>query len=205
MDKVDQFDKQVKKYEKLRDKFDKFYQFRKHLLQDVRGSVLEIAIGPGFNFDFYTDISKLTALDLSPKMLESAKTKWQNVSPIEGEFIVGALEGIQFPDNTFDSIVSTCSLCAYDDSVEVLNIVSKWCKPDGKIYLLEHGLSDNIVMRFFQHIFEPIHHRLLGCHCNRNIKEIINKSNLEILSLRKPRLYAPIDFLYEVIARPKNK
>lgn len=202
MKKSEEFDRQVVRYEKLRDVKDKFSSFRKHLLKDISGSVLEIAPGPGFNFKHYKNIDKLTAVDLSPKMIESAKKKWETDFNKEADFIVADLESMNFPENSFDSVISTCSLCAYNNPVEVLNKLSKWCKPSGKIYLLEHGLSDNMFMRFIQNLYNPIHHKIHTCHCNRDMREIVSESNLEVVSLKKPRPHAPIDFLYEIVAKP---
>jgi len=66
------------------------------------------------------------------------RTRLNNV-----QFIESDAEKIDFPKDTFDSIVSTLSLCSYRDHIRMLNNFNKWCKPDGGIYLLEHGLSSN--------------------------------------------------------------
>lgn len=202
MSTAEQFDRQVKSYEKLRENGKDFRREREALLQHVRGDVLEIAPGPGFNFPFYKNINSLTAVDLSPKMIESAKKKWEQMSDIQGEFIAADINEVQFAASRFDTVVSTCSLCAYDDPVAVLNKLARWCKLDGTIYLLEHGLSDYFLVRLAQQLYEPIHYSIHACHCNRDIRDIVERSDLDIVSIEKPRKCAPIDFLYSIVAQP---
>lgn len=196
------FDKQVSRFENLRAR-DKFASLRKDLLQNISGSILEIAPGPGFNFVHYQHIESLTAMDISPKMLDSAKTYWQSVGSVPADFVVGDIATAVFPDQSFDAIVSTCSLCAYEDPILVLNNLARWCKPTGQIYLLEHGLSDNPMVRTLQKSFDPIHYKIHTCHCNRDIASIVQPADLEIVSIDRPRQYAVIDFIYTIIARPK--
>jgi len=81
------FDRQVTRFEKLRDGKDDFCELRKSLLSDVQGDVLEIAPGPGFNFPFYQSITSLTAVDLSPKMIESAEAAWKKMTVTPATFI----------------------------------------------------------------------------------------------------------------------
>ena len=202
MTKPADFDRQVSRFEKLRDGNDDFYQLRKSLLVNVKGDVLEIAPGPGFNFPFYTNITSLTAIDLSPKMATSAKAGWERTSNRKGTFITADILDMDLPEKSFDSIVSTCSLCAYDDPVAVLNQLAKWCKPDGKIYLLEHGLSNFWLMRQVQQVYEPFRYKIHTCHCNRDIAEIVQQSVLKIISFEKPKQYAVIDFMYSIVATP---
>lgn len=195
------FDSQVARFEALRTK-DKFAKLRKKLLQNITGNILEIAPGPGFNFIHYKNIDKLTAVDISPKMLASAESYWESVGSVPAHFVVGDIATARFEVAQFDAIISTCSLCAYDDPITVLNNLACWCRPDGQIYLLEHGLSDNFVARTIQKVFDPIHYKIHACHCNRDIANLVESTNLEILSVERPRQYAIIDFMYVITARP---
>lgn len=203
MSKADAFDRQVETFETLRDKGDNFAPLRKSLLSGIRGNILEIAPGPGFNFPYYKHIESLTAVDLSPKMIESAEKEWIRVGESRGEFIVADIHDVHFNEGQFDAIVSTCSVCAFDNPVEILNNLATWCKADGFVYLLEHGLSDYTVMKTIQRLYEPIHYKIHACHCNRNIKEIVEQSDLKIVSFEKPRQYAVIDFMYSIVAKSK--
>lgn len=197
------FDRQVERFEKLRDGGDDFADLRQKLLEGILGDVLEIAPGPGFNFPLYKNISSLTAVDLSPKMIESAEQKWRQVSNVAGTFVVADINDAAFENGQFDAVVSTCSVCAFEDPVAVLNKVADWCKPEGRVYLLEHGLSDFALMRVAQRLYEPIHFKIHACHCNRDVRSIVEESDLEIISIAKPRRYAIIDFMSSIIAKPK--
>src|SRR5262245_1357180 len=48
---------------------------RKQLISLAREKILDVACGTGLNFDFFPSTSEITAIDLSPRMLEFARRK----------------------------------------------------------------------------------------------------------------------------------
>ena len=46
---------------------------RKEVLTSVKGTVLELGVGPGYNLSIYTGIDKLYALEPSSELIEMAK------------------------------------------------------------------------------------------------------------------------------------
>lgn len=154
--------------------------WRKQLLQDVSGNVLEIAVGAGANFPYY-DMGRmrLTAVDFSPMMLQRAR-RIAGEMDIKADFIESDIEDLDFPPQSFDCVVSTLSLCGYEDPVRVLRNMKKWSKPGGRIYLLEHGLGKNPALKTALRLANPIARRMSGCHWNRNIESLVLDSGLRI-------------------------
>lgn len=195
---IKKFDKQVGTYEKMRDN-DRFYKYRRPLFGEAYGEVLEVAVGTGLNFPHYGDIDSLTAVDFSPHMLESAEKEAGKYSfPVE--FINKDIETLKFQENSFDSIVSSLSFCSYDDPVAVLNQFDRWCRPGGKILMLEHGLSRYKVLQLLQRAVDPLTMKLIGCHQKRDMTGLVRSSELEIKRVERRVLGA----LYMVRAAPKN-
>src|SRR5690625_380459 len=145
---IDKFDKQAKKYN-IRRKNNHGYRYRQHIFQEAEGKVLEVSIGSGLNFPFYNKNIELTGIDFSPEMLKSAQNAAKNY-PFNTTFIQADVEYVEFRPNSFDTIVSSASLCAYQDPIHVLNNFQKWCKPEGKILMLELGICTNKVVGWFQ-------------------------------------------------------
>ena len=117
-------------------------KWRKNLLKDVKGTVLEVGIGTGKNLSFYPEGIQLTGVDFSPKMLEKAEEK---IKSLDLSFPVTLkemdIQQMDFPDDSFDYVVSTCVFCSVPDPVKGLKELKRVCKSDGKIIMLEHMRS----------------------------------------------------------------
>ncbi|MCH1624537.1 class I SAM-dependent methyltransferase [Ferdinandcohnia quinoae] len=177
------FDRQAKSYEKRRRKL-QLARERSRLLKDAKGSILELSVGAGNNFPFYPSGVHVTAVDFSPKMIEKAKEAAEEYG-IDCEFVVSDVEGIELPENHFDTIVSTLSLCAYEKPEKVLEKMKYWVKPGGRILLFEHGKSTNSVYAWLQNRFDALSVRFVGCHQNRDILKMVSNAGIEIKQLEK--------------------
>jgi ubiquinone/menaquinone biosynthesis C-methylase UbiE len=194
------FDRQAKTYDRLREKeFQK--RWREKLIHHAKGAVLELAVGAGGNFPYYDPgkVLTITAIDFSPKMLEKARTAAHQYHLLV-EFIENDIEQLEFEENQFDTIVSTLSFCGYQKPLHMFEKISKWCKPDGQILLLEHGVSSNYFFTMLQKILDPVFVRTTGCHQNRNILELISLSPIEIQKVENYWL----DVFHMVWAKPKK-
>ncbi|WP_229683227.1 class I SAM-dependent methyltransferase [Virgibacillus oceani] len=90
------------------------------------------------------------------------------------------MEGLNFKGNPFDTIVSSGTLCAYNDPVYVLNEMNKWCKWYGQILLMEHGLYSSAPLAWLQKKVDSLNVKMIGCHLDRDIFDIIRSSKIEI-------------------------
>lgn len=190
------FDRQANRYNKHREK-DKTFKYRQKIFRDIEGKVLEVGIGVGLNFPLYNKDVELTGVDFSPEMLKKAKDAAEGY-PFKATFLQEDVENIEFPDDTFDTIVSSGTLCGYQNPVKVLNNFQKWCKPDGRILLLEHGISSNKPLMWLQKSLDPLAVKIAGCHANRDISAIVKSSNLQLV--REERYLA--GNVYMVWAKP---
>lgn len=156
-------------------------KWRKKLLQHAYGDVLEVGIGTGANFNFYNrnTVSSVTGIDFSSEMLKIAK-KIAHQLHINSQFIQVDVDELELEHNSYDCIVSTLTLCSYPNPIATLNKFNNWCRKDGIILLMEHGLSTNPILSFSQNMVNPIFKKIAGCHCNRNIQALIEQSNLHL-------------------------
>lgn len=196
---IKKFDKQAEKYDKRR-KNDPLYRFRRRIFPEAEGNVLEVAIGSGLNFPFYRRDIELTGVDFSHEMLIKAEHAARNY-PFQTTFIQRDIETLEFNENRFDTIISSTSFCAYQEPVDVLNKFQKWCKPEGKILLLEHGISTKRFLAGMQKMIDPLALRAVGCHQNRNISAIVEQSDVK--TIREERYMA--GSLYLIWAEPVDK
>ncbi|MUK90635.1 methyltransferase domain-containing protein [Ornithinibacillus sp. L9] len=193
---IKKYDKQAKKYNKRRNN-DQVNKYRQRIFQEATGKVLEVAIGSGLNFPFYSRDIELTGLDFSHEMLKTAENAAKDY-PFKTTLMQKDVETVKFNENSFDTIISSGSLCAYQEPVNVLNNFQKWCKPEGKILLMEHGISTNKLLAGVQKSLDPLMLKVVGCHQNRNISDIVKKSDLKLI---KEERYL-VGYLYLIWAKP---
>lgn len=147
--------------------------------------MLEVAVGAGANFPFYPrDKVNVTAVDFSPEMLSRARRMASEMG-IRAHFLERDIETLELPERSYDCVVSTLSLCGYEDPVKALNKINRWAKPGGRVYLLEHGMSTNRFLGAIQHLINPAARRISGCHYNRDMIQIANASELNILKTER--------------------
>jgi ubiquinone/menaquinone biosynthesis C-methylase UbiE len=155
---------------------DDLSELRRALLTDVRGEVLEIGFGTGLNLPHYpSEVKKLTTVDPNPGMSALAKKRIA-ASPIPVETLLLDAERLPFPDRSFDSVVSTWTLCSIPNIDQALREIHRVLKPSGRFFFLEHGLSHEAKVRKWQHRFTPLSKRFAdGCHLNREIQLLIEE------------------------------
>lgn len=152
---------------------------RKKILSEAKGKVLEVGVGTGKNLEYYSPDCEVVGIDLSPGMLEKARVKAQRLQVNISLQEMDAQE-LQFPDHSFDTVVATCVFCSVPDPIKGLKEIKRVCKRGGKVLLLEHVRSENLLLGGIMDILDPITVRLMGPHINRRTVENIEKAGLRI-------------------------
>eukprot|EP00834_Sanchytrium_tribonematis_P002017 NODE_55_length_29507_cov_0.809712.p20 type:complete len:170 gc:universal NODE_55_length_29507_cov_0.809712:22291-21782(-) len=134
-------------------------------------------------------MESLTLTDGSMKMLEQSFPKleklksswkyWLNSVPIST--LKADSEDLPFENDSFDTVVSTLTLCSFDNPEKALLEMSRVVKKNGKILFLEHGKSCKDKPDFNASNWEFINNHLdrnadnqnWGCRFNRNVGEMI--------------------------------
>lgn len=164
-------------------------EWRERLVRDASGNVLEIACGAGANFPYYPEGVKVTAVDFSEAMLNHAAAAARKHG-VDATFRRGDVEMLEFPQNTFDTIVSTLSMCGYERPDKVLASLNRWAKPGGRILMLEHGLSKYGLAAAVQRTLDPLFRRVSGCHFDRDIPGLLAASPLRVIRMERHMLGA---------------
>jgi ubiquinone/menaquinone biosynthesis C-methylase UbiE len=149
-------------------------RYRRQLLADVTGETLEIGFGTGLNLPYYPrTLQKLTAIDANPGMNALAQKRLQ-ASAITVDYQVLNGETLPIADATFDSVVSTWTLCSIANVSQALQEIYRVLKPGGRFFFIEHGLSNDLKVQVWQHRLTPIQKVIAdGCHLDRDIHQLI--------------------------------
>ncbi|MFU0789279.1 class I SAM-dependent methyltransferase [Cerasibacillus sp. JNUCC 74] len=155
-------------------------EWRKELIQQADGSVLEVGVGTGTNLKYYSKEVQVTGIDFSPNMLKRAREK-ANRLPVDIQLLEMDIQNLEFPDNTFDTVISTCVFCSVPDPVQGLKEIRRVTKSNGKIIMLEHMRSENQIIGKFMDILNPIGLYFIGANINRRTIDNIHSSNMKIV------------------------
>lgn len=153
-----------------------FNQYRQEVLAEVEGEVLEIGFGTGLNLSFYPDeINQIITVDNNPGVHKLAQKRIEKSSITVDHRILSG-ENLPMADNTFDSVVSTWTLCSIEKVEQAVKEIHRVLKPGGKFFFIEHGLSNEPSIQTWQNRLNPIQNVIAdGCNLNRNIRSIVKQ------------------------------
>jgi len=163
-----------------------FTNAREELLATVSGDVLEIGFGTGLNLPHYPEtVDTLTTVDVNPGVHRLAEKRLsKSTLPVKFELISG--ECLPMPENSYDAVVSTWTLCSIPDVMSALKEVRRVLKPDGKFFFVEHGLNPDPSIAKWQHRLTPIQKVIGdGCHLDRDTLKLIEQAGLKIQHYRQ--------------------
>ncbi len=162
--------------ETMMDKSD-MNSWRNAIWNEAKGRVLEVGVGTGKNMEYYTEDIEVTAIDFSEKMLEKARTRSEKLSQ-KVDLRLMDVQSLQFPDEFFDTVITTCVFCSVPDPVKGLMEIRRVCKNDGRIIMLEHVRSNKKIIGKLMDILNPIVVRMVGANINRNTVENLKSAGL---------------------------
>lgn len=149
-------------------------KLRREILAGVTGEVLEIGFGTGLNLPYYPEqIHQIATVDPNPGSSAIAQKRIA-ASPITVTHHVLSSEKLPMSSCSFDSVVSTFTLCSIPDVEQALAEIHRVLKSGGRFFFIEHGLSPEPNVQVWQNRLTPIQKRVAGgCHFNRNIRQLI--------------------------------
>lgn len=184
-----------------------FGRYRQRALAPARGQTLEIGFGTGLNLPHYpASVTKLTVLD-AENMLRRRVAQRLAASPLPvTQMQLDAQGRLPFADASFDTVVTTLTLCSIANPTPALAEIRRVLKPDGQYLFFEHGRSDDPATAQKQDRFNPLQNIVgAGCHMNRAIDELIGQAGFQFVQLERflmpkaPRMLAE---MYQGIAQP---
>ncbi|GAP99515.1 class I SAM-dependent methyltransferase [Leptolyngbya sp. NIES-2104] len=157
-------------------------KLRREILAGVTGEVLEIGFGTGLNLPYYPEqIHQIATVDPNPGSSAIAQ-KRIGASPITVNHCTLSGEKLPMSSCSFDSVVSTFTLCSIPDVEQALAEIHRVLKPDGRFFFIEHGLSPEPNVQVWQNRLTPIQKRVAGgCHFNRNIRQLIENQFEQVM------------------------
>lgn len=120
----------------------------------VGAHVLEVGCGPGHLAIRLAERGlDVTALDVDPAMIRRARTNAERVGTTAPAFVVGDVGALDFPDASFDLVVSTLSMHHWSDPALALSEVARVLRPAGTALVWDLGPG---IVPLHAHLPDPV-------------------------------------------------
>lgn len=149
--------------------------------------VLEVGVGTGLTFRHLPKEVDFTGVDLSEKMLEKARKHADDLDVRHFKLINMNASKLEFPDESFDLIISAHFLSATSAPVPALLEMARVLKKNGRI-LLVNNFQRSESMSFFEPLVKKI-----GFSLALNLNELCLKTGLQVHKRQRVSLFMPID------------
>lgn len=155
--------------------------FKKALFSNMDGKILFLALGTGLDIASFPPGKNITAIDISPAMLALARPR---LAAYQGdiEALVMDVHNLEFADNSFDQVFTSCTFCSVPDPVAGLVSLKRVLKPGGELFMFEHTGSRYYPFKPMMDLMTMVSKRL-GPDMNRNTVENVRAAGFDIVEV----------------------
>lgn len=166
--------------------------YRRTLLSNATGEILELGIGIGTNLAYYPrTIHQITGVDQKIKPLQKERP--------ETEHYYVDYKKLPFEDNQFDTVVVTFFFSQIVDLSPILSEIKRILKSRGRLILMDYGRSMNTKESILQDLANPLYEIFLGKVIIRDYFEILQQEKFFFANPVRKKLMIPPKSLFGTI------
>jgi len=156
-------------------------KLRRKLVPQARGNVLEIGIGSGVNLPLYSrDVTAVHGIEPSKGLRHKAEEEARGCD-VPLNLVDAIAEDLPFDNQSFDTVISTWTMCTIPGLEQAFEEIRRVIKPDGQLLFVEHGKSPDTGVHRWQNRINPVWKCVGGgCHLNRAIDERVEAGGFAI-------------------------
>ena len=142
------------------------------------GKILFLALGTGLDIGCFPPGCDITAIDISPKMVEKAE---QRVAAYPGKMTARVMDvhEMEFPDGSFDQAFTSCTFCSVPKPVAGLKALYRVLKPGGELHMFEHTGSRLFPFSVMMKLMSPLASRF-GPELDRDTVDNVRAAGFKI-------------------------
>lgn len=148
------------------------------LFRQMEGRVLFVAVGTGLDVKHFPPNLEIVAIDISDEMLRRADPRCRryagNLCLVQGDAL-----NLCFLDDSFDTVVTSCTMCSVPNPKRALEELYRVLRPGGKLLMFEHMRSRNQILGFALDLM-TLWTRRSGTEMNRRTLETVSATNFRI-------------------------
>ena len=140
--------------------------------------VLIVGAGTGLDLQFIEPGSRITAIDVTPAMLEKLRQRAkQRGLDVDAQVMDG--QSMTFPDGSFDVVILHLILAVIPDPVQCARETARVLKPGGRAVIMDKFIADDRRLPLAFLLANPFL-KLLGTNVNRKLGPILADTGLRI-------------------------
>ncbi|WP_058118906.1 class I SAM-dependent methyltransferase [Photobacterium kishitanii] len=167
-------------------------EWRRILLENVDGKVLEIGAGTGASLELYPQKTSLTLYLSEPDqhMRMQLEQKLHSQSSIEATVLSCSTDHIEAEDDFFDYVFVSLVCCSVKDVAASLQEIKRVLKPTGRFIFLEHVAAEpGSSCYHWQQRLNFIWRRVAdNCHLNRTTEQSIIDAGFVIEEIKYEKM-----------------
>lgn len=141
-------------------------------------NILFLALGTGLDIGCFPSGRTITAIDISPKMIEKAA---QRAGAYPGTLNTQVMDvhAMEFAAESFDQVFTSCTFCSVPRPVEGLKALLRVLKTGGELHMFEHTGSRLFPFSIMMNLMTPLT-RQFGPDLNRDTVANVKAAGFEI-------------------------
>ena len=150
-----------------------------HMRRDAE--ILFLALGTGLDIVCFPPGCTITAIDISPKMIEIARPK---IADYDGAITAQLMDvhDMSFPDEHFDQVFTSCTFCSVPRPVDGLKALYRVMKPGAELHMFEHTGSNIFPFSLMMRLMSPLASRA-GPELDRPTVDNVRAAGFEITAV----------------------
>ena len=115
------------------------------LFREMAGRTLFLAVGTGIDIKRFPAGREIVAIDISETMLQRAEPR-RRMYAGDLNFVQADALNLCFPDASFDTVVTSCTMCSVPDPRRAFGELYRVLRHDGRLLMIEHMRSRNPIL-----------------------------------------------------------
>lgn len=175
------------------DTIDYIRNWRRYLVQELEGEVLEIGVGSGTNLPYYRRAGHVWAIEPAVEKVAAARAVGVHAS-VPVEVREAAAEALPFADDAFDHVVSSLVFCSVTEPKQALAEIDRVLRPGGTLHMLEHVRPKTAPLGWLAAAVTPAWSKAAGnCHLDRMTVELLKEQGWQVQVRRRLGVFVRMD------------
>ncbi len=154
--------------------------YRRQLASEARGDVLEVGVGTWPNVVYFGAVERLVGVEAKRRRVFAARQRMRRFRP-RAEVAHAPAEALPFPDESFDTVVTSLALCSVKEQAAALAEIARVLRPGGTLRFLEHVRSRRRPVALAQDALTPLWRLFAdGCRPNRDTLVALRVARFEV-------------------------
>lgn len=160
---------------------DRWQPFKQALFNHMEGKILFLALGTGLDIPTFPSGKTITAIDISPKMLEVAQPR---LAAYDGEIQAQVMDvhDMSFEDNSFDQVFTSCTFCSVPRPIDGMRQLRRVLKPGGELFMFEHTGSSYYPFKAMMNLMTILTSKI-GPDMNRTTVANVEEAGFQLLEV----------------------